>query len=129
MSTVYVKGLSELNRSLRKMEKGTRKELRTKLKEVGKIVATQAKANASARVQSHSGALVRKITPRLNARGMAVAATARHGGYNYPGRLEFDPSYEGRYAFLYPAINEKREEAVRKFEEVLEWMATTWKGV
>jgi len=121
---VFMPGLRDLNRALKTHEKGVRKEIREKFKGVGEIIARQARINARRTFTSRSGDLEKKISPRSLARGVAVVAFARHDGYNYPGRLEFDKG--GARAFLFPALDQVADEAARVLSEVLNWLDKEW---
>jgi len=92
---IVVDGLKDLNKALKTHTKEVRKEVRDKFKNVGEIIAAQARRNAARNTKEHSGDLVRKIKPSLIMRGVKITASARAKsskrypqGYNYPGRIE-----------------------------------------
>jgi len=127
-ATVFVTGIRELSRATRRMEAGERKQVREAFKGVGRIVSTQAQINARAQgLVGKTGDLARKIVPRSSARGVFIVASAKHGPkkYNYPGRLEFDQKL-GPKPFLYPAVDEKQDEAIKELEKVLDWLEREW---
>jgi HK97 gp10 family phage protein len=106
---VEVTGLASLLRDLKKLEPEVYKELRSGLKNAGQIVADEAKRNASSLFRKRTGDLSRKITPAVKQKEVVVRAKAKHRGYDYPGRLEFDPARAR--PFLYPALDAKVNEA------------------
>jgi len=138
VATVHVSGLREISKILRTMDAEHRKQVREAFKGVGRIIAIQAQTNAKivfkTGVKGRSGDLVKKITPRSTQRGVMVVASARHGPkkYNYPGRLEFDQKLNvrrigsGTGRFLYPAVEQKRDEATRELVKVLDWLEREW---
>ena len=138
-ATVFIRGLGELTKTIRKLEKGARKEVRSKLRGVGDVIAEQAKANARAQGLEGSykrrkgktpGRLVRQIRPKLHSSRISIQATARTksdrypAGYNYPARHEFGDGK--KRAFLFPALEQKREAAFREMEKVMDWMEREW---
>ena len=147
---IKIDGLKEFQKSVRKLEKGHRKQVRDAFKSVGDVIAVKARANAAATFDttSHSGNLVKKIKSKSLARGVIVEASARsfHARknkkfrrnarseqYNYPGRLEFDPRLgsfpKGREngRFLYLAELQNRGKAKVRLEEVLDWIETEFR--
>lgn len=118
-NTVAVQGLAQLQRDLYKVNTDARREVREGLREVGQIVADQAKVLASSRMHTRTGDLVRKIVPTVRAQGVYVQAKATHRGFAYPGKFEFGGS-NTRRAFLLPALEQKRPEVDRKMEEWLD---------
>lgn len=119
-NTVVVSGLAQLQRDLYKVNTDARREVREGLREVGQIVADQAKVLAASRMHPRTGDLVRKIVPTVRAQGVFVEAKAKHRGFSYPGKFEFGGS-SVRRAFLLPALDMKRPDVDRKMEE---WMDT-----
>ena len=127
-ATLNVTGLKDINKALRRMDAGTRKQVREAFKGVGRIISVQAQANARSQgLVGKTGDLVRKIQPRSTARGVLVVASAKHGPkkYNYPGRLEFDQRL-GPKPFLYAAVDQKLDEAIKELEKVLNWLEREW---
>lgn len=128
--TVAVEGLQDLMRIIRKMDKEARKEVRAKLRDVGKIVADEAKAQAAAQGLYRTGLLIRRIRPKLTSRSIQIVDTAMKrspkypSGYNYPKRYEYEKG--GARAFMRPALEAKQEEAVRRFEEIFDELEREW---
>jgi len=121
--TLRVEGLAQLQRDLGKVSKDARKEIRTGLKEVGQIVASEAKLIAAAKGLHKSGDLIRRIVPTVRQQGVFVEAKAMHRGYRYPGIYEFARK-RGR-PFLGPAL----EQDVDKVERAMEhWLDTFLKS-
>lgn len=124
------KDLAALLGTLRQLDKAARRGVRARLREVGRMVATEAKAQAEARGLRKSGELIRRIRPRVGTRSVQVIAAAMRrspaypAGYNYPRRHEYGQG--GRRAFLRPALAEKREEAVAEFGRLLDDLRREW---
>ena len=118
--TLVVKGLAQLQRDLYRVNREARTEVRTGLKQVGQIVATEAKLLGASRLTPRTGDLVRKIVPTVRAQGVCVEAKARHRGYAYPGKFEFG-ARSVRRAFLLPALQNKQDEVYRAMEQ---WVDT-----
>jgi hypothetical protein len=88
--TLQVRGLAQLQRDLGKVNKTARSEVRTGLKDVGDIVAREAKIVAAQNgLRGKTGNLIRKIVPTVRAQGVFVEAKATNKGYRYPGVYEF----------------------------------------
>jgi len=124
---IDIQGLNAVRRTIKNMNPAIDKELRRGLKAAGDIVANQAKENARAAYEEgfyrkghhkrdpkdrRTGDLVKKIATAVTQRkGVEVRLKARHRGYNYPRRLEFE---KGKTPFLRPALYMKRTEARRE---------------
>lgn len=130
--TIAVEGLAELNKVFAKLDKATKKEMRDKLKSVGKIVADEAKSRAQARGLVKSGKLIRQIRPQVRTRAVVVEATALKrspaypSGYNYPKRYEYEK--DGARAFMRPALEAKQSEVIDRFEEIFDELSRIWGG-
>lgn len=117
--TVRVRGLKELQRTLKQADKETRKRVRDVLRETGEIVRTEAQSRFSdIDVGSASGFKV-----RVRQRGVSVEQTRRkttgkRGDY---GALQMTRA-------LNPALKDKEDEVVRSFEEALEKITHIVKG-
>lgn len=121
---VVIKGLRELERDLHRAgNQFARKDLYAALKRGGDVVRDEARARAKSQFQQQTGDLVRLIKTRRRRATVSVTAEARHRGYLYPGRLEFGgrgTSQRGPRAFLGPALEAKRDEAVRLIRDGLD---------
>lgn len=128
--TIVVEGLAELNKVFAKLDKAQKKEMRDKLKSVGKIVADEAKSQAQARGLVKTGKLVRQIRPQVRTRAVVVEATALKrsaaypSGYPYPKRYEYEKG--GARAFMKPALEEKQGEVIDRFEEIFNELSHIW---
>ena len=128
--TIAVEGYRDLMRALKEMDKTTRKQVRAKLRDVGKIVADEAKSIAASKMTPRSGDLIRQIRPSVTQRSAKVVAGALKrsakypGGYNYPKRHEYEKG--GARAFMGPALEAKQEEVVRRFEEIFDELESEW---
>ncbi len=118
----------EVRRSLRAADKVLKREIRAKLKnEVGQLVAVEAQSLARSHGLEKSGRLIRMTRPSATQTSVRVRSSAKKkskkypSGYNYPKRFEFEAG--GRKAFLRPALNNKKEEVLARFKEVLETVA------
>ena len=96
-----ITGLRELQRALKKVDRDALAGVRRQLKGVAAITATEARALAAANTTRGTGALIRGIKPFITAAGAGVRSGARHRGFDYPSRLEFQRG--SRFASLYPA--------------------------
>jgi hypothetical protein len=89
--TLQVKGLAALRRDLKKVDANIDKQaIRPGLKDVGQIVANEAKSIAAAKFNTLStGQMARKIAPAVLANAVYVRSKATRNGYAYPGVYEF----------------------------------------
>lgn len=110
-TTVRVKGLRELQRSLSKVNKGVAKEVRDALKEAAEPVVSEAKAKLSA----YPGASVGTIGPRVSVRSVFVTQRARKvsGLRSDFGRLQMTDVLE-------PALEENRGQVLDEVEDALD---------
>jgi phage gpG-like protein len=74
--TVYVEGLREFRRDLKRLEPETAKLLRADLKVVGVRIAAEARSQAVQR----TGAYARSIRPYVTARGVSVGSRLPQAG-------------------------------------------------
>lgn len=115
-----------MDRALGRADKGLRKHLRSEMKDVANIVAAEGRAIAESKGLRQSGDLIKGIRPFATSRGAGVRSSARHGGYPYPKRLEFQGRGGGKYgprASLLPALEAKKGEVAHKAEQVLDRVA------
>lgn len=89
--TLQVEGLRQLRRDIKKVDASIDKDyIRPALKDIGQIVADEAKAIARSRFNTLStGNLANKIKPSVTQNAVFVVAKATRGGYPYPGVYEF----------------------------------------
>lgn len=123
--------IRDLLKALKGMDKALRREPRKKLREIGEIVAAEARAQAQQQGLRRTGKLIRQIRPRLGRMSVQVAAMAtRKGpanprGFSYPRIHEYGPA---KRPFMRPALAAKKEEAERKFAEVLGELEMEWRN-
>ena len=120
---VYVEGLAELRRALRRMDPELLKGVQKKLKKAAKIVADDAQEKAS--VRSGLMASRTRAFTRGNVAGVRSTATAPDG-YPYPRRIEFEKG--GVRAFVRPALEENTEEIIEELEDLLDEIANIFDG-
>lgn len=122
--TLNIEGLKETKVALRRSARLVKKEINTRLRAVGDILAVEAQSLARSKGLEKSGNLVRSIKPRARSMGVAVVASAKRKGpkypqgYNYPKRLEYESS--GARSFMRPALANKQEEALTRLAGVLD---------
>jgi hypothetical protein len=134
---VHVEGLDGLVNGFGRVDKGLRRELQKHLRDVGKIVAEQAKGVAEYRglrgeepSDKHSGQLIARIQPSVRGGSVFIRDSARTksakypGGYNYPARFEFE--HGGERSFMRDGLEGSRGRVVREFEKLEDWIATEW---
>jgi hypothetical protein len=122
--TFNIEGLKETRSAIRRSSRLVKKEINTRLRAVGDILAVEAQGLARSRGLEKSGKLVRLIKPRARSMSVAVVANAKRvspkypKGYNYPKRLEYENG--GARQFMRPALASKKQEVVSKLAEVLD---------
>jgi hypothetical protein len=125
------KGLKELDRALGKADKQLRTGLRDKLRDAGKTVASEARAIAESKQLRVTGDLISSIKPFALTGRAGVRDTARHRGYAYPSRIEYEGRGGAKYgprAFLNPAVDRKTGEITRSMETLLDRFADDFGG-
>lgn len=135
--SVHVEGLDGLVSGFGRVDKGLKRELQRKLKDVGRIVADQAKAVAEFRrlrgeepYDKHQGALIARIQPSVRGGSVFIRDSARTvstkypGGFNYPARLEFE--HGGSRSFMRDGLEGSRGRVIREFEKLEDWIAEEW---
>lgn len=123
MSEVGVRfqGLRELDRALGKADRTLRDGLRDRLRDAGQVVAVEARSIVQSKQLVASGDLLRSIRPFAVSGRAGVRASARHRGFPYPQRLEYEDG--GRRAFLNPAVDRKETQIMRNMEHLLDQVA------
>ena len=120
-STVYVEGLAELTASFTMLAPEAKRNLLRELKNVGEIVAVDAKAHAPV---GKTGRLRSQIKPARRGSSVLVQDAEKKvsprypSGFPYPRRIEFEQG--GARAFLRPALQRQRvrvEEATKLYFE------------
>jgi hypothetical protein len=116
---IRTEGVGQLLRALNKVDRDLRTKVREALLAIAGLVAVEARQIAESKGLRQSGDLISHIRPGMRSGYAYVADTARHGDYNYPGRLEFEKKYGDR-SFLGPAVEHKRAESLLALEAVLD---------
>lgn len=124
---VEVRGIVELRKALRDIDKDLAKELGAGLAEAARIVADEARAHVPVR----TGRAAASIKVRKQQTGAALAVGGAKAGY-YPW-LDFGGKVGRRHSvrrpvipggrYIYPALRRKDAEVKAKVDEVLERMA------
>lgn len=117
--TVRVRGLKELQRTLKEADKETRKRVRDVLRETGDIVRDEGQSRFSG-IDAKSAA---GFKVRVRQRGVSVEQTRRKTTGKRPdyGQLQMTRA-------LNPALEAKKDEIVRSFEEAMDKIAAIVKG-
>jgi hypothetical protein len=123
---VRIKGLRELDRALRRSDRGLQVKLRARLIAIATDVAAEAKAIATSKGVFESGDLIKKIRPFARAGGAGVRSASIHRGFPYPKRIEFEGRGAEKYgprASLYPALEDRHNSVVGAAEHLLDDIA------
>jgi len=118
--SVKVEGLREYRRALRSVEGELKKAQKKKVKEAAEIVASEARARAPVKTGRLKGSIkaygyLASAKVRVNAKKRSKKYSK---GYPYGRVIEF--ARHKRDAFLYPALEAKREAVYNKLQEILE---------
>jgi metal-dependent amidase/aminoacylase/carboxypeptidase family protein len=122
MAEVHVKGLAELQRQLRRADRELRKKVDARLAQTATEVAAEARAIAESKGLRESGDLIRNIKPFVRIGIVGVTSSARHRGYPYPRRLEYEGRGGGKVgprAHLNPAVDDTEPKTMRELSDVL----------
>lgn len=125
----HITGLKELDRALGRADKSLRTDLRNRLKAVAGIVSVEARGIAESKGLRDSGDLIKGISPFALTGRAGVRSTARHGGYPYPARLEYEGGSGGRSGprgSLIPAFERHEDDVVQGAEQVLIDIEKDW---
>lgn len=132
MAEAYISGMRELNQALSRVDRGLKRELQGRLKNIAEVAAGAARTIAHQKGLEDDrppprGGLIDTIKPFASARSAGVRVTAKRpspkypSGYPYPKRLE----YAG-HEFLRPAVKETAAYRARELEKVFDWIETTF---
>lgn len=122
---VHFEGLAAFQRALRKADTRAAAFVKLGFKAVAADVAADARTVAESKGLRKSGDLIRGIVPFSQIGRAGVRSRAKHDGFNYPKRLEYEGRGGGRYgpnASLIPAVDEAEPRIERAAEEVLNQM-------
>jgi hypothetical protein len=120
---IRFEGLKEFDRALGRADKEQRKRLRAGLKDIAEVVASEARSIAESKGLRQSGDLIRGIRPFAGVGRAGVRSSARHRGYPYPRRIEFEDrggSTFGPRANVIPAVDAKANEALARADRLLD---------
>lgn len=125
---IRIRGLRELDRAFARADRDLQRKLRARLRGIAESVAVDARAIAEAKGLRESGDLIRGIRPFARAGGAGVRSSARHGGFNYPMRLEYEGRRGGKgswgpRASLSPALAERHNQVFSACEQLLDDIA------
>jgi len=134
---IAVRGLSELQRALRKAEGNTGKNLRKALREVAKDVRDAARGNVEHRTGRHGGADVPRLGPSIKAGVTAVGASIYS---NAPHSIVQDQGGQVGIAratllkrasvsrYMTRAVVDSQPTVERKMDEVLDELGRDFEG-
>ena len=114
---------AKVRKGLQLIGTGLNKELDKGLKGVAKKVVTKAQAEAERKGLRASGELIRKITPSVTQKGVAVVARAKREGFSYPAVYEYGGrgkvNATGPRAFLRPGLQKAGPQIAQELENVI----------
>ena len=114
---------AKVRKGLQLIGTGLNKELDKGLKGVAKKVVTKAQAEAERKGLRASGELIRKITPSVTQKGVAVVARANREGFSYPAVYEYGGrgkvNATGPRAFLRPGLQKAGPQIAQELQDVI----------
>lgn len=127
--TVYIDGLDSLVRAFGKIDRGLRRELQTRLKHAGEIVALDYKMTAPRK----TGKMADSAKPSIRGGSVYIRVTAKKqspkypSGYRYPNRVEYE---SGSNQPLHQSLERTRPAVLRDLDHVVDWVADEFgKGI
>ena len=109
---------------MRLIEGDLPRQVRKRIRNIGKLVAEQAATNAPVR----SGELKGSIKVSLSAKGASVYSTSPYGGAQNVGAWSQGRgphiSRASASRYMNKAVEEKRAEVAREMEAVMQWVET-----
>ena len=136
---VVVENFSQWRKAVKELDAGLDKELKAGLKAIGSKVTTKAQAEAGAKGLVKTGELIRKISPSVTQKGVAIvskakrpASSGKRGASRYAGKpFPYPMVYEyggrggsGSRAFLAPAVQKSSQLIMSELEKVIETTAS-----
>lgn len=136
---VVVENFTQWRKAVKELDAGLDKELKVGLKAIGSKVTTKAQAEVAAKGLVKTGQLLRKISPSVTQKGVAIVAKAKRpassgkrGASRYAGKpFPYPMVYEyggrggsGSRAFLAPAVQKSSELIKSELEKVIESTAS-----
>lgn len=101
---IRVEGFEQIPPIFKRMEAELKKEVRTGLRDIAKLVAAEAKEIAVREDIQQSGDFIRSIKPSVRGASANVRIAAVHRGFNYPVRFEYG---DYKRPVLKPAVEAK----------------------
>jgi len=136
---VVVENFTQWRKAVKELDAGLDKELKAGLKAIGSKVTTKAQAEAGAKGLLKTGELIRKISPSVTQKGVAIvskakrpASSGKRGASRYAGKpFPYPMVYEyggrrgsGSRAFLAPAVQKSSQLIKSELEKVIETTAS-----
>jgi hypothetical protein len=115
--SIRVEHAAEVRHALREFPKEVSKEHYMVVKELATTVRDMAAYEANDRGYNDTGDLIAGLQARSSGTTGSIRDTARHEGYNYPGRLEYQN--HGRGAFIRPAVEKATPYITRRMDEAV----------
>jgi hypothetical protein len=114
---IKVENAKEVRHALREFPKEVSKEHYTTVRELATTVRDMAAFEANERGYNKTGDLLAGLQARSSGTTGSIRDVARHDGYNYPARLEYQ--HGGRGAFIHPAVEKATDYIVRRMDEAV----------
>jgi len=135
---VVVENFTQWRKAVKDLDAGLDKELKAGLKSIGSKVTTKAQAEADAKGLVKTGELIRKISPSVTQKGVAIVSKAkrpasngkrksRYAGKPFPYPMVYEYGRRGKStsrAFLAPAVQKSSELIMSELEKVIETTAS-----
>ncbi len=128
MPAIRVEGVTELKAAFKAADREYQKSIQVELREIGGIVAEQAKSFAIGQGLYDTGALVDAIKPGVQGFTAVVRDAANQNGFNYPAVYEGELAGHGLRGrgprpFMAPAIDAKEAEILAGLDGILDRVA------
>lgn len=126
--SIRTEGVAELKLAFRAADAEYRKGIQVQLREIGTVVATEAKIIAAALGLVDTGKLIARINPGVQGYIAVVRDSANKHGFNYPAVYEGELSGHGLKGrgprpFLRAAVDRKEPEILAGLESILDRVA------
>jgi hypothetical protein len=130
---IAVRGFAELQKVMKTIDADTMKELRKRLKIVGKDVAEAARGGVSHKTGRHGGSprIEDSIQATVTQNAASVYSTAPHGGaQNYGGRVGRNHATVLARAevsqYMTRGVKSQREHVAEEMDSLLDWVVDTF---
>lgn len=126
--SIRTEGVAELKLAFRAADAEYRKGIQLRLREIGGLVAEEAKSIAEGLGLHKSGKLIARINPGVQGYIAVVRDSANKNGFNYPAVYEGELSGHGLKGrgprpFLGPAVDKKEPEILAGLDSILDRVA------